>query len=268
MDAVQDLVPGKLFAREELLKEAFIGFSNRFGHRCDQAFQTVTGIGHFSLSDHAVFIAVSLVVDQVDVAVHLAVFHERNYQRADTRAEFGFELFEHLIEIRMVHIHLSNKEHLGTAQTVCQFVGLFGAHFHAVPGRYGDQCAFGCDHAFVHTALKVKESGGVDEIDLGTAPCKRCHGGRYRYLALDLLRVKVADSIAVRYLAEPVGIAGLVKQSLIQCGLTTGTVACQRNIPYFTCQILFHGVIAPFHFLLKEPACSPSGTVSAWYSSN
>ena len=73
---------------------------------------------------------------------------------------------------------------------------------------------------------------------------------------------------AVRYLAEPVGIAGLVKQSLSQCGLTTGTVACQRNIPYFTCQILFHGVIAPFHFLLKEPACSPSGTVSAWYSSN
>ena len=204
VDAVQDLVPGELLAREVLFKEGLVGFGNRLGHGRSQTFQTVAGIGHLCLGNDSALIAVGLVIDEVDVAVHLAVLHERNHQWADARAELGLELLQHLVEVGIFHIHLGDKEHLGTAQSIGQVIGLFGAHFHTVPGGNGNQHALSGDHAFVHTAFKVEQSGGVDQIDLGASPCKRCHGRRYRTLALDLLGVKVADGVAVRYLAEPV----------------------------------------------------------------
>ncbi len=235
MDAFDDLIPGERFARKIFFKEGFVGLGDRLADRGNQAFQTVLQIRHCNFRWLAFgIVLVCLIVNQVDITLDLVVLDDRHDDRADRRTEISFQLLEHLVEVRVVSIHLVDKKHLGFAEFFRELVRLLGAHRHARPRRNADQDVFRRAHALIKASGKIKKSGGVDQVDLDASPRERSDRTRDRYLAFDLLRVKITDRIPVIGFAQTVGRTGLEQQSLCQRGLSAPAVTGNRNVPDLT----------------------------------
>ena len=217
MNTADDFVAGKLLTGEVFFKQAFVGFSDRFGNSGGQAVQTMTEVRHIHLMCFTlVVVGVSFHVDEVDVAFYLLVFYIRNHDRADRWTEGGFKLFKYFIEIRMFHVQLGNEEEGRLGQIFCHLVGFFGADIDAGFTGNGNQQAFGCAHTLCCLSCEVEQSGSVNQIDLGAAPGKGGNSGANRYFALDFFWVKVTDGIALRSFSQSIAGACFKKQSFCQ----------------------------------------------------
>ena len=205
MDALDHLVTCELLTGEEFVKKGLVGFRHGLADGLHQSFDSVARVGHGHLGGVALgVIGIGLHVDQVDIALHLALVHKGNDYRADAGAEAGFQALQHFIEIRVLRVQLGDEEDAGFSVFHRHFVGLLRPYRNTGTAGDGDKYAFRRHNALVKARLKVEHSGGVQQVDLGAAPVKGNDRRGYRHLALDFLRVKVADGVSVRHLAQAV----------------------------------------------------------------
>ena len=80
------------------------------------------------------------------------------------------------------------------------------------------------------TAGKIKEAGGVKNVDLSTIPKHRSHCGRNGVTSLNLFGIIVTNGISVCIFADAVNSTGHIKQALSQGGLTAAAVAQKADI--------------------------------------
>ena len=175
----------------------------------------MTEVRHVDLVRLALFvIGVGLHVDEVDVGLNLLIFNIWNNDRTYCRTEGSFQFFKDLVKVGVLHIQLADKEHGCLGGVLGHLVGLLGADVDAGLAGYGDEQALHGARAFSGLAGKVEQSWSIDQVDLGAAPGKRSNRGGDGYLALDLLRIKVADGISFRDFSQSIAGACFKQQGL------------------------------------------------------
>ena len=243
MYAADDFITGKLFTGEVFFKQSFICFSNCFGNSCGKTVQTMAKVRHLNLMRLAFFIVgVSFHVDKVDVGFYFTVFYIWNNDRTYCRTEGSFQFFKNFIEISVVSVELADKEHGSLGSVFCHLVRFFCADIHTGFARYTDQQAFCSAYALYSFAGKVKQSWGVDQVDLGAAPCKRSNRSGNRYLSLNFFRIIVANCVSVCYFSQSISRACFKQQSLGKRSFSRTAVSGQCNVSNPSCQILSHKV--------------------------
>ena len=93
-------------------------------------------------------------------------------------------------------------------------------------------------------ARKIKETRGIEQIDLAAVPLYRRYSRGNGKLALDLFGIKVTNRVAVRDLANAVGYTGDIEQALDQRGLAVAAVTHQTYITDLVNRIIRHSLIS------------------------
>ena len=177
-----------------------------------------------------VLIGIGLIFQQVYVALDLMILHIGHHQRADHRAELGFQLLKNLIKVGVLVVHLIDEEHGGDALFLSRAESLLRADSHAAFARYHHHGAARRADAFPHAPRKVEETGVVQQVYLGILPFHRQQGGGHRRLPLDFLRIKIANGIPIGDTPQTLRLAGQIKSRFGQRGLSRTGMADQGNI--------------------------------------
>ena len=98
----------------------------------------------------------------------------------------------------------------------------------------------GGTNTLAQTAHKVKQTGSIQNVQLGILPLHGNQRGGNRYLAADLLGVKVTDGVAIRDLAQTVRLIRQVIHRLSQAGLTRAGMTGQGHVTDGFCIVVFH----------------------------
>ena len=239
------LIGRKLDTREILLHQVFARFGDRFVHRGAQTVETMLHIGDRHLDRFTVFITIGAILQQVDVALDLVIHNVRHDDRADGRAEDGFQIFEHFIEIRAFAVKLVDKQQFGDTFFRGGAERFLHTDGNTALTRDDDQRTARGTHAFTEAARKIKKTRGVQQIHLRIFPFNRYDRRRHGCLATDLLCVKVADRVAVRHTTETVGVSGQIIRRLYQRGFTRARVTCNNDVTDIFCCVLLHRTV-PF----------------------
>ena len=177
-NACDDFLGGEFLAHNELVEQLLACFGNGFLDRLAQAFKTRAHIGkRCGLCGAVLAVLVSLVVKEVDVGVCLTVNDIGNNHRAHRRSEGGFQVFKYAVEARVLVAQAVDEENLCQARLGCGFNSLFGSDVNAVLAGNNDQRCVGSAHTLGNAAGKVKQTGGVDEVDFCSFPFYRRNGG-------------------------------------------------------------------------------------------
>ena len=157
----------------------------------------------------------------------------RIHHRAQGFSEPLLQFGEGLVEISVIGVHLVDEEDLRDPLLGGRAVRLFGADGKAAFGGHHDQRATGGADTFGHTARKVKQTGGIQQVDFDAVPFHRQDRGGDGGLTFDFFRVKVADGGTVRHFTEAVGLPGQIVRRFGQGGFAHAGVPQQNNISDF-----------------------------------
>ena len=238
--AENDFFGGELLAHDELVEQLLAGFRNRFLDRFAQTLKSVAHIGKRGLRHVALTVVfICFVIKQIDVGVRLTVHDIGNNNRADRGTKGGFERLEYAVEARVLVAQTVDEEYLSQACLRRCLNSLFGADVDAVLARNNDQSGIRCAHALGYAAREVKETGGVDEINLGVLPLYGSNGGHNGRLSLNLFAVKIERSVAVGNLAQSVADLRHVEDGLRYRGLAAAAVTRKRDVQNLFCVVLF-----------------------------
>ena len=229
--AVHDLLGGEGLAGEELLHQFVVGLGHGLAHGGDQALQTVAHLGQLHLHLLAALILEGLLAEQVHIQDGAVVLPHGHNAGADAGAELGFQVFQNLVVVGVFQIGLVHEDDLALAVFLGQMERLFRANGHTRTGRHGDQHTLCCMDALVHAQLKIKQAGGVDEIQLHTVVLHGGHSSRQAGVTLLLLGIKVAHGVAVLYGAGTLHFrVGAEQQCFDQGGLAAAGMAGYQDV--------------------------------------
>ncbi len=201
-DTYNNFFRGELFTGEVFFKHFITCFSNSLIDSCSQTFKSVTHVGNGYNSSFAVYIFISLVFKKIDIAVSLTVNDIGNDNRAYRRTKRRFQAFKYTIESCTLIAETVDKENLCKTSFISSFYSLFRADTDTVLAGNSDKHGISSSCSLIQSALKVKESGSVDDIDFLSFPLNGSYTSLYRGFSFDFLSVKVADSVSVTYFSE------------------------------------------------------------------
>ena len=238
--AENDLLGSEFLAHDELIEQLLAGFRDSFLDRLAKTLKSVAhvgkrGLGHVALA--VVFI--SLVIKQVDVGVRLTVHDVGNHNGADRGTKGRFERLEYAVEARVLVAQTVDEEYLCQACLRRRLNSLFGTDVDAVLARNNDQSGIRRAHTLGYAAREVKETGGVDEINLCVLPLYGSNGGHNGRLSLNLFAVKIEHGVAVGNLAQSVADLRHVEDGLRYRGLAAAAVTRKRDVQNLFCVVLF-----------------------------
>ena len=237
--AHNQLIRGIILPREVFFHQLLAGFRNRLINRGAQPVETMPHVRQRHLRGLAVLIGIRLILQKIDIALHLPVHHIRHHQRADHRAKGRLQLLKYFIKIGVLIIQLVDEKQLGDALFAGRLKALFGADRHpAFPGNHDHRAAC-CTQPFAHPAGKVKQSRGVEQVHFGILPFHRYQRQGYRRFAAYLFRIKVTDRVAVRNAAEPVAFPGQIICGFRQRGLSRTGMPNQGDVADIFGAVLF-----------------------------
>ena len=216
---------------EELLHQCFVGFGGGLGQRFVNALRLgfhVGGDGYFLFALAVEFLGSH--VGNVNVTHELAAFHYGQLYGNHAGAELFVYLGHGLGEVGVFAIHLVHDHHAGLIGLFAHVHGLFNAYHGAGYGAHDYKGGIRQGHCGADFAIEIEEAGGIDNVDLGVLPLKGSEGGVDGNGTLDLLRIVIANGVAVAGLAHAVDGAGHIKQTLCQSGLAASAVAQQTDI--------------------------------------
>ena len=234
--ALHDLLGGEGLTLEELLHQGLVRLGDGLAHGLNQTLKAVADVGHLDLHLLAALIFEGLLAEQVDVRDRAVIKADRHDTGADTWAELDLHLLKDLKVIGVLKVGLGDKDHPRLVVFQRQLVGLFCADGDAGAAGYTDQHALRCHDTLGGAGLKVKQTGGVDQVVLGALILDRHNAGIQRCLAAGLLGVEVTGSGAVLHAAHTLGSAAHVQQCLGQrCFAAAGMAGHQNVADVFAC---------------------------------
>ena len=149
---------------------------------------------------------------------------------ADDAAVFGLQGVQNLEVIAVLLIALGDAESNGDVGGLQVFPCPLSADRQPVLGGAEDDAGFGGADGSQGLAHKVKEAGAVQHVDLAAAEINGGYSGGNGDLALDFLRVIVADGVAVADLTHAVDSAGAEQHALSKAGLAAVAMAQQADV--------------------------------------
>ena len=173
MDTLDELVFCKLFTREIFFHQFLVGLCNCLTDSGNKTVKSVTEIGHCNLGSNTVIIGISLHIEKVYVAGNLVIFNKRNNDRTNRRTKVCFQFFEYLIEIRVLGIHLADKNHSSFVVFDSEVIRLLRTDCYTRFTRNGNEYAVTRLDTLTHLTREIEQTGSVDEVDFIISPLKR-----------------------------------------------------------------------------------------------
>ena len=204
-----------------------IGLGDRFHHGVIVGFQIV-----FQISRHVALdalagageLAGSLLRD-VDVTDQLVALTDRDIERNDLLAIALGQLFNDLVVVDVLSVHLVDDDHARQTIFLAQLPGLLSTDFDAgLAGNDDDRGIRDGDCLFDFTD-EIKETGGVQEVDLDVLPLDRNDRGVDGEFTADLFFIVITDGVAVSHFADAARNTCNIGHSLDQTGLATATMS-------------------------------------------
>ena len=188
---------------------------------------------------HAVRLADNAVHNADGIAVALK---NRDNDRRYRYAELLLQLVQRVIVIRVFLVDLGDVEHTRHCVLLTVSPSLFGADARTGLAGCDDQRGLRNAQCALHFTFKIKETRGIEQIDLAAVPLYRRYSRGNGKLALDLFGIKVTNRVAVRDLANAVGYTGDIEQALDQRGLAVAAVTHQTYITDLVNRIIRHSL--------------------------
>ena len=235
LQAGHDLLLGEALAGEELLHVLLRGL----GHGLHQlAVEFVNhlhlAVGNGDLLPLALLVLrhlVGLLVEHVDDADGaLVLVPDGGDDRGDGLRELLTQGLQGGGEVGVFLVLLGDVDDAGLLLLLEVLPATLRAHAEPVLGRAHQNAHLGGPDAGLHLAGKVEVARGVQHVDLHPVVQHGGHGQGDGNLALDLLRVVIANGIAVRRLAQAVGNAGDIQHALHQGGFPAAAVTKQADV--------------------------------------
>ena len=201
--------------------------------------------------------AVGLADDAVDNAGCIAVALEnRDNNRSHRYAELLLQLVQRGVVIRILLVDLGDIEHTRHGAGFAALPCFFRADTRAGLAGRNNQRGFSHAQRAIDFAFKIEEARGVEQVDLAAVKLDRRDSRRDRKFAFDFLRVKVADCIAVRDLADTVGHSGDIEQAFDERGLAVAAVPHQTYVTDLVNRVIGHNLInTPLPFPCTRALC-------------
>ena len=201
------------------------------------------------------------VVSDPDQSFHLYQIHQTLESFGHTDGELygagvGAQFFHNggggHIEVRTYAVHLVDVGHAGNVVAVGLAPHGFGLGLHALHAvEYGNGAVEHAERPF-HFGGEINVSGGVDDINDVVVPGGADSGGGDGYAALPFLGHPIGGGVAVVNLADLVGLAGIIEDTLGGCGFTRVDVGDNARVPHF-CQIkVCHDVFLDLRFRIQD----------------
>ena len=243
-----ELIRRKFLAGEIFFHQLLTGLRDRLTDGGAQPLQTVSHVRQRHRRRFPVFICIRAVFEQVHIALDLVLLHHGHHDWAHHRAELRFELFEHLIEIRMFAVQLVDKEHRRDLLLLRRLEALFRADGDTrLAGQHDDGAARRAD-ALLPSAGEIEQSRRVEQVDLDVLPRKRQDRRGNRRLAANFLGIEIADRVAVGNLTQSLRFAAQKPTCFGERGFSRAGVADEGDIADFFGGKCFHGE-NPFRIL-------------------
>ena len=252
--AVDHLGVGEILAAEELVHEFLAGL----GHGLLQGVVELLDDGVLALGDvdlHPLQILhlIGALVQHIDDAGDLlALVPDGHHQGGDLVAEPGPQGLEGGVVVAVVLVGLGDIDEAGHVPLLAVFPCLLQAHGHAVLGGADDDGGVGGPQGLDHLAGEVEGARRVQHVDAAPLVLQRRHSSGDGDLPLGLLRIIVADGVAVRAPAHAVDGTGHIQQALCQGGLAVSAVAQQTDVADVLYRIA-HVRSTPYVVLLPRP---------------
>ena len=145
---------------------------------------------------------------------------------------------QRVIVIRVFLVDLGDVEHTRHCVLLTVSPSLFGADARTGLAGCDDQRGLRNAQCALHFTFKIKETRGIEQIDLAAVPLYRRYSRGNGKLALDLFGIKVTN----RDLANAVGYTGDIEQALDQRGLAVAAVTHQTYITDLVNRIIRHSL--------------------------
>ena len=248
--ALDHLHIGEVLTGEKLVHELLAGLSyGLLQGVVELGDDLVLALGDLNLHPLAVLHLIGALVQHIDDAGHpLVLVPDGNHQGGDLVAEALTQGVEGGVVVGVLFVSLGDIDKTGHIPLFTVLPGLLQAHADPVLGGADDDGRISHGQSLHHLAGEVKAARGVQHVDLTALVLQRGHCGGDGNLALDLLRVIVADGVPVRSLPHPVDGAGHIEQALCQRGLAASSVAQQADVA----DILYRIAHSCFHSLSSE----------------
>ena len=225
-------------------------------------------IRHGHLYRLAGFVAKCLLAEQVDVQQGSVLLPYRHHAGADAGAKPGFQFFQNFVVVGVLQVGFIYKHHAAFACFLRQMKGFFRPHGYAGTGGNNHQHTVCCQNALLHPQAKIKQSGGIQQVQLGGVVLHRGQAQCQAGLAFLLLRVKVANGGAILYGTGPLHLrVSAVQQCFHQRGFATACVACYQNIANVIAWIA-HKKQSPLSFALLKFIRLKRHLLQKYYHSN
>ena len=235
------LLRGQLLALKIFFHQLFISRGHSFRkhglYRLKAGSVVRLGI---ALGALAVCIRIGLAVNHIVIGSHLAAGDDGHDHRAGRRAELGHNAVKALVEIRTIVVHFGRHQHPRHTAGAGVLKCLFRTHSQTAAGRHHDHRRLCGAQALKGPLLKVKQTGGVNKVQLFALIFYGSHGAGHADVALFLLGVKVSHRVAVSHFAGALRRPCQMQHSLQQGGFALGSVTCKRNVPNLIRCISFH----------------------------
>ncbi|MPM45351.1 hypothetical protein SDC9_92038 [bioreactor metagenome] len=236
-----------MFSLKELLHELLALLRDGLTHHIPKLVNRVAHVGGQRLFlRNTGLICSHFTVDEVDNPHHLFTLHDRGADGAGRNAEHFAQLFDNFKVINIFFVKPADKENLGKTGLCGVIPPFFGADARAVTPRDTDQSGLGNPDTLHDFTDEVKVSGSINKIDFIALEFYGVYGCRNGNLALDLFGIKIAHSVSVGKLAEPVCALGQKECRLGQGGLSRSALSEQNHISDFVNGVLFHYTTIPF----------------------
>ena len=235
LQAVHNLLFGEGFTGEELLHVLLGGLRHslhKFVIQLVDHAHLVLGDGDLhTLAPLVVPYLVGLLVEHInDADGPLVLVPDGGHHRRDGLAQILPQSLQGGGEVGVLIVLLGHVHDAGLALLLQILPAALGAHTESILGGTHQYAHLGGPDAGLHLAGKVKVAGGVQNVDLDAIVGHRGHGQRNGNLALNLLRVIIANGVSIRGLAQTVGHAGDIQNTLHERGLAAAAVSQQADV--------------------------------------
>ena len=235
LQAGHDLLLGEGLTGEEFLHILLGGL----GHGLHQLVVELVDHAHLALGDGnlhpAALLAlghlVGLLIEHVDNADGaLVAVPDGGHHGGHGVAELLPQGLQGGGEVGVLFVLLGDVDDAGLLLVLQILPAALRAHAEPVLGGAHQHAHLGGPDAGLHLAGEVKVARRVQHVDLHALVVDGGHGQGDGDLALDFLRIVIANGVAVRGLAQAVGDAGDVQHALHQGGFPAAAVAQQADI--------------------------------------
>ena len=206
VQAVQHFPVGELVTLEEAIHQGFVGFGNGFLQGVIEFLNNGQFVlGNLNFHPLQLLHLVGSLVEHIDDAGDpVGTVPDGNYHGGDLVAVLGTQSLKGGVVSGMILVYLGDVDEPGHIALFAVLPGLLKANGDTVLGRADQNRGIGGPESLHHRAGEVKGTGGVQQVDADVLIFQRHHGGGDGNLALDFLRIIVANGVAVGILADPV----------------------------------------------------------------